>query len=241
MHGLYPSFSASQAQTAHAIFETLAFAIGGWLWRRNRKATTKAEPGFAVAIGCIFGAGIGNKLVAWFQLPVPLWSHGQLHLPGQSMVGGLLGAWIGIEIAKHMTGIRRSTGDDFVVPLLIGLAIGRIGCFLAGLHEATYGLPTSMPWGIDLGDGIPRHPTPLYEILFAVGLAILLSRLPLPPREGLRFRLCATAYLLWRLGIEALKPAPWHWLGLSGIQWTCLVALVWSMAEIVRTLRSPRT
>ena len=35
---------------------------------------------------------------------------------------------------------------------------------LAGLHDDTYGLPTALPWGIDLGDGVPRHPAPLNDI-----------------------------------------------------------------------------
>ena len=42
---------------------------------------------------------------------------------------------------------RRSTGDLFVVPLCVGTAIGRIGCFLSGLEDRTYGTPTSLPWG----------------------------------------------------------------------------------------------
>jgi len=238
---LFP-LSASKAHLVHLILETLAFAVGGWLWRRSRRSSPERleSLGFPVIVGCLFGAGTGNKLVAWIQEPVALWHAGVVTLPGQSMVGGLLGGWIGVEIAKRIKGVSRSTGDDFWFPMLVGIAIGRLGCFLSGLHEATYGLPTSLPWGVDLGDGIPRHPAALYEVIFVLGLAALLSRLRLPEREGLRFRLAAGAYLGWRLGIEFLKPAPWTVLGLSGIQWVCVAGLLWAATEIVKTWRSAR-
>jgi prolipoprotein diacylglyceryltransferase len=238
---LFP-LTASSAHLVHFLFEALAFAFGGWLWRRARRASPEKQSalGFPVIVGCLFGAGTGNKLVAWIQDPHPLFSNGVWMLPGQSMVGGLLGGWIGIELAKWIVGVRRSTGDDFWLPMLLGIAIGRLGCFLSGLHEATYGLPTSLPWGVDLGDGIPRHPAPLYEIVFVLALAMALARAKLPLQVGLRFRLAASGYLLWRLGIEAIKPAPWSWSGLSGIQWVCVAGLLWSMTESVKLWRSGR-
>ncbi len=76
----------------------------------------------------------------------------------------MLGGLIGVEIGKKYAGVTESTGDRFVMPILVGLIIGRIGCFIAGLHDDTYGNPTALPWGIDFGDGIPRHPTQLYDI-----------------------------------------------------------------------------
>jgi prolipoprotein diacylglyceryltransferase len=119
----------------------------------------------------------------------------------------------------------------------VGLAIGRVGCFLAGLHDDTYGLPTAAPWGLDFGDGMPRHPTQLYEIaiVLPLGWALHRARFAMP---GLAFKLFLAAYLLWRLFIEFLKPVPMAWsLGLSGIQWTCLVALA---VYLPLTLRAAR-
>ena len=71
---------------------------------------------------------------------------------------------------KRYIGLRTSTGDLYSIPLALGIAIGRIGCFLTGLSDNTYGIPTSLPWAINFGDGIPRHPTQLYEILFLLCL-----------------------------------------------------------------------
>jgi phosphatidylglycerol---prolipoprotein diacylglyceryl transferase len=57
--------------------------------------------------------------------------------------------------------VRRATGDVFAIPLTVGIAVGRVGCFLTGLADNTHGLPANLPWAIDYGDGIPRHPAQL--------------------------------------------------------------------------------
>ena len=55
------------------------------------------------------------------------------------------------------------TGARFALPLAVGVAVGRIGCFFSGLDDFTHGTPTTLPWGHDFGDGIMRHPVQLYE------------------------------------------------------------------------------
>ena len=187
---------------------------------------------FAVLLGCIFGAAVGNKLVFWIEMPhlLPLyWNKPEVWFAGQSMVGGLLGGLIGVELAKKLSGVLHSTGDAFVYPILLGLMIGRMGCFVAGLEDGTYGLPTTLPWGIDFGDGIPRHPTQLYEIAFAVSLWWLLHyiRSGWLPQPGLLFKVMLCSYLLWRLWVDSLKPVPFDYgFGWSGIQATCAIALL---------------
>lgn len=224
------------AAAVHGFFEMLALGVGTafyrYLRRRDAAASVLHGPEFAVAAGCIFGAAFGNKAVFWIEMPHLLaqyWNTPTVWLGGQSMVGGLLGGLIGVEIAKKMAGVQRSTGDAFVFPILLGLIIGRIGCFLAGLADGTFGNPSDLPWAIDFGDGIPRHPTQLYEILFAGGLWFILQRLQpqLAERPGLLFKVLLVAYLLWRLAVDALKPVPFAYpLGWSGIQWVCLLALL---------------
>jgi prolipoprotein diacylglyceryltransferase len=183
-------------------------------------------------VGCIVGAAIGNKLVFWIEMPhlLPVfWNKAEMWFAGQSMVGGLLGGLIGVELAKKLYGVRSSTGDAFVFPILLGLMIGRTGCFIAGLDDGTFGMPTDMPWGIDFGDGIPRHPTQLYEIVFAGVLWFLLhrTRVRWSVQPGLMFKVMLCSYLLWRLLVDALKPVPFDYgFGLSGIQIVCIVALL---------------
>lgn len=219
----------------HSLFETLALLLGVAYYRHLRRGAGAGSvlhgPEFAIAAGCIFGAALGNKAVFWAEFPhlLPLyWDKPEVWLAGQSMVGGLLGGLLGVEVAKKLAGVTRSTGDAFVFPVLLGLMVGRVGCFLAGLADGTYGNPTDLPWGVDFGDGIPRHPTQLYEIAFAALLWFALRRLQpaLAPQPGLLFKTLLTAYLAWRLAIDALKPVPFAYpFGASGIQWVCLVAL----------------
>lgn len=225
------------AAGAHALFETAALLIGTqayWLARR-RAGQPSAFSGapFAILMGALLGAGLGSKAVFWLERPdlfiqAAAQPAALLFASGQSIVGGLLGGLLGVELAKKLHGVAASTGDLFVGPILLGLMVGRVGCFLAGLADDTYGVPTGLPWGVDFGDGVARHPTQLYEILFAAALWLALNRSAprLAAVPGLKFRLMLSAYLLWRLLIDGLKPVPMAFPGgLSGIQWACLLAL----------------
>jgi phosphatidylglycerol---prolipoprotein diacylglyceryl transferase len=221
---------AGVAALVHALFEYGAIALGVALYRRARLRSglggLTQSGGFAVVAGLLIGAALGNKLVFLIERP-DVWQRllaGQFALPGQSIVGGLLGGLIGVEVAKALTGQTRSTGDAMVWPIAIGLAFGRIGCLAAGLHDDTFGVATTLPWGVDFGDGVLRHPTQCYDAIVALGLAAALhgrcARVP-----GLQFKLFLSGYLLWRFGIDALKPVPHAYaFGWSGIQWVCAVA-----------------
>lgn len=227
-------FSPETAHQVHFIFEWLAILTGvqvySWIKRRKGLEAFTHGSSFVVLLGCIVGAGMGNKLLFTLEYP-QLWIEtGWLSLlQGQSIVGGLLGGLVGVEIAKKISGIHHSTGDDFIVPIIIGTVIGRLGCFLAGLYDSTFGLPTDLPWGVDFGDGIPRHPTQLYDMLAVciLGLLLWLKQARLTQVSGLSFKCYLAGYLLWRLLIDGIKPVPYaYWLGLSGIQWACAFALL---------------
>lgn len=235
----------------HQVLESLAILAGVQLYRYQ------APPGaatslldrtqFPIVVGALLGAGIGNKLVFWLER-ADLWQQylasPQAWFMGQSMVGGLVGGLLGVEIAKRITGQHASTGDRFVYPILFALCIGRMGCFMAGLPDATYGTPTALPWGVDFGDGIARHPTQLYEIVFAIALwaGLAHARPVLDVVPGLRFKLMLAGYLLWRLLVDGIKPVPFAWAGgLSGIQWVCIIALsfyAWPLIANLRQLQS---
>lgn len=237
---------APAAAWVHTGFAYAGMALGAALWRatlkRQQRGSALAPGNFGVLVGLLVGAALGNKLVFLIERPdvaLALWHSGALVVPGQSIVGGLLGGLIGVELAKALTGQTRSTGDAMVWPIAVGLALGRVGCFLAGLHDDTYGLPTSVPWGVDFGDGVPRHPTQLYEIavVLPLGWALHRARFAAP---GLAFKLFLCSYLLWRFGVEFLKPVPVAYpAGLSGIQWTCLVALAVYTPLVARAWRRP--
>lgn len=226
----------------HPVFETLAYASGYAVFRviRGRRGDIVAEPQrWTVLAGAAVGALVGSRLLGLAeQWPTVLdaWRNGQmmalLFAPGgKTIVGGLLGGWLGVEIVKRLSGIRRRTGDLFALPLCVGIAVGRIGCLLAGVADDTYGKPTTLPWAVDFGDHIGRHPAQLYEILFLAVLGAAVSW-PAQGPEGARFRLFLAGYLAWRLAIDFLKPQPLVY-GLNVIQWACAAGLLALGAEWV--------
>lgn len=215
---------------AHWVLEVLAYGAGFRLFLALRKRRGDAIPEttrITVIAGAAVGAALGAKLLhAAVDPAATLASLGdpRLLLGGKTVVGGLLGGLAGVELVKKAVGESRSTGDLFVLPLCLAMAIGRVGCFLGGLADRTHGVATSLPWGVDFGDGVPRHPTQLYEIAVLGAIAVWASRRT-PVRSGDLFKGFLLAYLAWRFAIEFLKPEPRLYLGLSAIQVAALVGI----------------
>ena len=228
----------------HVVFETLGYFVGFrlYLWGRRRQGDVIPAPTRWWAItAAALGGAFGSKLLAWLEDPSALqahWREPAFFLAGKTIVGGLLGGLVVVEVVKWVLGERRSTGDLFAIPLAVGIAIGRIGCFLTGLDDHTYGVATSLPWGVDFGDGVSRHPTQLYECIFLVAFAIVLARVRVVlTRSGDAFKVFMIGYLAFRLAIDAIKPAPAVW-GLATIQWACVAGLVYYGNDIVRLGRA---
>jgi prolipoprotein diacylglyceryltransferase len=143
---------------------------------------------------------------------------------GKTVTTALLGAYLGIEVAKLALGIKAKTGDSFAVPLALALAVGRWGCFFNG---CCYGVETTMPWGIDFGDGVGRHPTQIYEVLFHLTMAIVLVRLTqLDVLRCQRLKFYLIGYGIYRFITEFIRPEPREWLGLTFYQGIAIVLVV---------------
>lgn len=224
----------------HFIFESLAYLVAFRVYTRSRDAGgdfLSDSNRLTVIVAALVGAAAGSRLLYVLEdfhrtrahLFDPLY-----WISGKTILGALLGGTMAVEWVKRREGIRRRTGDLFALPIAIGIAIGRIGCLLSGLSDDTFGTPTTMPWGIDLGDGINRHPVQIYEIAAMLALAYLLSRARSPAFvEGDRFRLFLFSYCVWRLLVDSFKPEP-KYAGLSTLQWTSLAAAAWYTRDIWR-------
>lgn len=218
----------------HWLFESLGYFLGFRFYllaRRQRGDSVSTLNRYWAVAGAALGGAIGSKLLYLLEDPAATLLHladPAYLLGGKTIVGGLLGGLIGVELTKKLIGERQSTGDLFTVPLALGLAIGRIGCFLTGLSDNTYGTPTALPWGVDFGDGIPRHPTQLYEILFLLVLiGWVLRRRRRPYVSGDLFKGFMVGYLAFRLLVEFLKPYPTPYAGLAATQAAAVAGLIY--------------
>jgi phosphatidylglycerol:prolipoprotein diacylglycerol transferase len=217
----------------HPVFETLGYVGGYLLYRgeRQKRGDLLQDDNrwliiAAAAVGALVGSRFLGILEEWPRPGFDWHMFFAVSGGGKTIVGGLLSGWVAVEIVKRLHGIRARTGDIFAVPLCVGIAIGRIGCFFAGIADDTYGKPTSLPWGVNFGDGIPRHPTQLYEFVFLIALALVLHRWEKRPHgEGEIFRGFLAAYLGWRFLIDFIKPQPLFY-ELNMIQWACLLGLI---------------
>jgi phosphatidylglycerol---prolipoprotein diacylglyceryl transferase len=218
---LHLLFDIAAAGTALAVTALV------YQWRLAEAAEKVSEAGLGYAVALVTGAAVGGYGAG----SANLWLAG---MPGlsRSILGALAGAILAIEIYKSMRGIKGSTGLIFVPAFATSIAVGRWGCFLAGLQDYTYGNPTSLPWGVDYGDGIARHPVPLYEsAAMAAWLGFALVCLWRRQRFFFRFGFYLTVlfYALQRFLWEFLKPYPPLLGGLNLFHFICIALACYSV------------
>jgi phosphatidylglycerol---prolipoprotein diacylglyceryl transferase len=228
----------------HLVFDLLAYSGGFRLFLLQRKRlgdTVDTHARWSVVAAGILGAAIGSKLFFWLEDPretLAHWNDLAFLLGGKTIVGGLIGGLVGVELEKHWSGLTRRTGDLFAMPLAASIAVGRIGCFLSGLADRTFGTPTRLPWGVDFGDGVARHPTQLYESIVMAAAAVLLGHLTRRPhREGDVFKLFMTTYFALRLVVDHFKPEPRIFIGLTSLQWASVAVLLYYGDDVRRWMR----
>ncbi len=202
---------------AHLVFDGLAWGGGalfglwlrrGWLAETSRRISSRLGPGYylALSVGAVAGAWLAGSLNTLAQ-DRPALSH--------SVAGALVGAIAAVEIYKLFKGLRGSTGVLWVGPFAFGIVVGRWGCLLTGLTDNTFGTPTRLPWGVDLGDHVARHPVQVYESL-AVAVFLVVWLLALRRGSDWAIRRSFHVFCLWyglqRFAWEFLKPYP-RWIG----------------------------
>jgi|SRR5215510_8939009 len=224
----------------HTTFDLLAWltaALTGFIIGRahllgtTKKRTPFTEPHYFIALG--LGAIFGAILIGSFNLNLA----GRFVL-GHSVAGAIVGGIVAVESYKWSQGIRASTGLAFVAPLAAGIAVGRFGCFFAGLPDYTYGVETTLPWGVDFGDGIRRHPVQLYESAAMLAFLIVFmwkiaNRSELFLRYG--FYLFVGWYGVQRFAWEFLKPYPKLVGPFNVFHLLCFAMVAYSIVMIGRT------
>ncbi|UMQ40643.1 prolipoprotein diacylglyceryl transferase [Chryseobacterium sp. Y16C] len=227
---------------AHPVFETLGIFIGMRFYfylKRKSKEKVSFNTSAAVLIGATAGALLGSKLIGNLENPYKLFEHFDVKTfwTNNTIVGGLAFGLIGVELAKKIVGHKESTGDLIVFPLMLAMIIGRIGCFLTGIHEETYGLPTDSIFGMHLGDSYLRHPVALYEIAFLIVLWIVLKVIQRKEKypSGFVFQLFMLSYFTFRLLLDFIKPRLELIGNLGTIQLVCISVIIYYIFKIRKT------
>lgn len=221
----------------HQIFEIIAYTVGYRYYlylRKQHHDTISDQNRLWIFIAAAAGGFLGSHILAMFEQPIFLQQPSIMaFIQNKTIVGGLLGGLVAVESCKKILNIYTSSGDLMTYPIILAIAIGRLGCFAEGLEDGTYGIESSLPWAIDFGDGLYRHPTQLYEIAFLaallLGIKFLEKKVALI--NGGRFKIFLTSYLLFRLFIEFIKPNKFYIFNLCAIQIACIFGLLyyWSV------------
>src|SRR5438552_919482 len=133
------------------------------LWSRVARRDARLV---LIYVAALAGAFLGAKLV---YLGAEGWLHWHdanrwlVLATGKTILGGLLGGYAAVELAKLLAGYSQPTGDWFALIAPAGIILGRIGCWL---HGCCQGVECSPAWfTLEDASGLPRWPAVPVEIL----------------------------------------------------------------------------
>ena len=233
----------------HSAFVALGLLAAGGVFLLEKRRRGVSDPRIPyIVLGALFGAAVMSRLGTWAQHLDPsknLSLTEQLLYGNASMLSALVGAWLGVHVAKRIVKYPLRTGDLFAPAVALAMVIGRIGCLLTERP----GTPTGGDWGIVLDAdaalytgapaGVPLHPSFVYEIAFhAVAFALLwfwLRHRPIAAGETLT--LYIAAYGIFRFGVEFVRGNEVAWLGLTRPQLFLLVTIPLLLGRIAYKAR----
>lgn len=238
---MYPTLGPVPTHGLFVVLGVLA-AIGIFVVEARRRGQTDERVVYVV-LGALVGGAIFMRMGTWVQ-HVDLRQNASLAeqwlYGNRSVLGGLLGAWLGVHVAKRIVGYRSRTGDLFAPAVALGMAIGRVGCLLTEVP----GTPTGSAYGITLDQsaaarlgvdsGVALHPSFVYEITFHAAAFVVLwfwlrHRLSAP---GETFTLYLAGYGTFRFVVEFVRGNDVAWQGLTRPQLFLLATVPVILARI---------
>lgn len=187
----------------------------------------------------------------YFYPGANLWNVFAIWDGGNAIYGSLIGGAIGAFVACRRMGLRFWAFADALAPgLLVAQAIGRLGNWF---NQELFGLPTTLPWGLEISpsaamfpDGLPAgtlfHPLFLYEMIWnlcGAGVILLLER-----RFAHGWGRSLAVYLIWyglgRTGLEAIRidPTSDAPLGIPANIWTSFAVV--ALGIVIMAVQSVR-
>lgn len=228
----------------HAVFVGVGVlvALAVFVAEARRRGQTDERMVYVV-LGALLGGAIFMRLGTWMQhldlrqnaSLAEQWLYGN-----RSILGGLVGAWLGVHVAKRWVGYRLRTGDLFAPAVALGMAVGRVGCLLTELPGtptgSSYGISLEPPAAARLGAeaGVALHPSFVYEIAFhAAAFAVLWfylrHRLTAP---GETLTLYLAGYGVFRFLVEFVRGNEVVWEGLTRPQLFLLATVPLLLARV---------
>jgi len=173
---------------------------------------------FYIILSGIIGARIAYLIEYWEEISsfidvFKIWEG------GLSFIGGLIGALIAVFAYVKLKKLDFwKTADIFAPALALGHAIGRIGCYLTGLH---IGKLTTVPWAVMVNNEL-RHQTALYDIIAESANFLILWKLRTKKAfDGFLFLLYLMMYSTERFVIDFFRADPLYY-GLTATQWSLI-------------------
>ncbi|MFF1879186.1 prolipoprotein diacylglyceryl transferase [Leifsonia sp. NPDC058230] len=236
--------------------------VAAAMWTSRRLSKRGAEPGvvldiilWAVPLG-IIGARFYHVVTHpadYFFPGADLLKTLYIWEGGNAIFGALIGGAVGAYIGCRWSGIRFWSFADALAPaMLLAQALGRLGNYF---NQELFGLPTNLPWGLEIDPGnkaipvgLPDNtlfqPLFLYEIIWnVIGIVVILW---LERRFQLRWGKMFAVYLIWyglgRSYLESIRidPSEFSFLGIQTNVWAAFGAVVLGIVIfIVQTRRHP--
>lgn len=168
------------------------------------------RPAKSVQFDMYLAGGLG--LVIGVKLPVfILYGLSQeTILTGKSVMGGLLGTFIGIHFYKFLSKKQgEALGGAFAIPFAVALGFGKIGCYFNGCCGGDFFIPIQLIESFS-------------QFIVAILLYIFYKK---TERTDLLFPLYMLSYLILRFLAEFIRTPEKLFYGLTLYQWLALIFL----------------
>jgi prolipoprotein diacylglyceryl transferase len=240
----------------------IAGIIAAAIWTSVRLTRRGGEPGvvldvvlWAVPLG-IVGARAWHVFTHptdYFYPGADLWKVLFIWDGGDAIFGSMVGGAIGAIIACRIAGLRFFSFADALAPaMLLAQSMGRVGNYF---NNELFGVPTTLPWGLQISSSNPAFPVGLpdgtlfiplflYEIVWNVaGIVVILL---LERRFKLRWGKAIAVYFMWygigRTYLESIRidPSEFTFLGIPVNVWAAFsLFLIGLVLFIVQSRRHP--
>lgn len=211
---------------------------------KENKESSHHDEGFLIIGIAGFSGIVGARLYHVLESPRELMAEPSLLISrfGFAWFGGFLGGFVALVfLAKHYRIPMLEFMDLCSPAAAVGYAVGRLGCLLSG--DGDYGVPTKLPWGMSFPNGVVPttervHPTPIYEFLIWMLIAMILWQLGKKTLRGEAPGRAFCAYLILtgvaRFLIEFIRINPRSFLGMSNAQTASLISILLGIVLALR-------